>query len=436
MFYTVDENADVPIMLLDTHIGMDSEDGMGIDGSLFQRELLQLDNLGKKSIEIWINSPGGSVYEGYKIFNAILNTKTPVDTYNVGMAASMAGVIFMAGRRRRAADYALFMTHFPFGSDNDKMLSAMADSLVIMTCAKSGIPEDQMRKMMKVETWMSAEECYSQGICTEPPVSTSVANKKWMPAASGDNKVIWMAAKKVAANLITPNNSHKTTTNMSEYNKVAAKLNLNSQASADAMVEAIDAINQAKFTAESKLISINDTHRANVLEIQNKHQAAIDAEVRKVQEAEAKANDAAAKLTAAETALAAEKTALAAKTKEYDDIKAKYDAMEQAKADAELAAKRTASETMVRGYVVTGRIKDDEKIVAKWVEMGVNDLEGTKAMIEAIPLSVKAPYFQTQVPAAAGAAGGTDVTAALGGTSAMSLAIKNKLRREGKLTIA
>ena len=48
MIYCVDPSADEPILLINKHIGFDEKDGMGIDGALFQQELLMLDALGKK----------------------------------------------------------------------------------------------------------------------------------------------------------------------------------------------------------------------------------------------------------------------------------------------------------------------------------------------------------------------------------------------------
>ena len=65
--YCVDLSADEPIMLINKHIGFDEKDGPGIDGSLFQEELLRIDAMGKKRIQIWINSPGGKVMDGYNI---------------------------------------------------------------------------------------------------------------------------------------------------------------------------------------------------------------------------------------------------------------------------------------------------------------------------------------------------------------------------------
>ena len=51
MIYCIDPTADEPIFLINKHIGYDKDDGMGIDGSIFQQELLQMDSLGKKRIQ-------------------------------------------------------------------------------------------------------------------------------------------------------------------------------------------------------------------------------------------------------------------------------------------------------------------------------------------------------------------------------------------------
>ena len=74
LLYTQDSTADEPIMLINKHIGYSEKDGQGVDGSLFQEELLYLDSLGKKAIQVWINSPGGSVVDGYNI--CLLYTST------------------------------------------------------------------------------------------------------------------------------------------------------------------------------------------------------------------------------------------------------------------------------------------------------------------------------------------------------------------------
>lgn len=66
-------------------------------------------------INVRINCRGGDVYEGIAIFNAIRNCATPCDTYIDGIAASMGGVIAMAGKKVYMSKYARLMTHKPSG---------------------------------------------------------------------------------------------------------------------------------------------------------------------------------------------------------------------------------------------------------------------------------------------------------------------------------
>lgn len=62
-------------------------------------------------INIHINSPGGSVYHGFPIFNAIASSKKDVHTYNDGLAASMAGLLLLAGKTVHSAKNAILMIH-------------------------------------------------------------------------------------------------------------------------------------------------------------------------------------------------------------------------------------------------------------------------------------------------------------------------------------
>ena len=146
-------------MLINSHLGFDTDDGQGIDSSLFQQELLQLDTLGKKRIQLWINCPGGNVMDGMGMFNAILKTKTPVDTYNTGICASMGGVLFMAGRKRVMNDYASLMMHNPSGGDDKKQMGMMKDSLVTMLSSRaSNITPEEVDYLMEKTSWLNAAE--------------------------------------------------------------------------------------------------------------------------------------------------------------------------------------------------------------------------------------------------------------------------------------
>lgn len=177
-----------PQMLLNDDIGKQS-DGSGIDCELFARTLKTLDQLapekGYKRICIYINSGGGEVENGMTIYDAILNTKIPVDTYVTGRAASMAGVLFQAGRKRYMADYSQLMLHNPSGTDNKKQLKAAKESLVIMLSRHGKITEDKVDALMNRETWILGEEAKDLGLCDEV-IDISKANLK-----NASHKVLW-----------------------------------------------------------------------------------------------------------------------------------------------------------------------------------------------------------------------------------------------------
>jgi ATP-dependent protease ClpP protease subunit len=357
MIYTVDASADEPIMLLNKHIGFDAEDGLGIDGALFQAELLQLDTMGKKRIQVWINSPGGNVMMGYSIFNAILKSNTPVDTYNVGIAASIAGICFMAGRKRVMSDYALLMVHPPSGSDDKKQIDAMAASLVTMLQSKSGIDGQHVKYLMDRTSWLTASECLDKGFCTDIEV-TSDQNRKRMPAMG---TAMYTEANKIM-NSLFPTITNTSNLIQMSLTKVTMRLKLNDAATEDNIVKAIDGIEDRAYKAETEVIALNN----KVTDISNasaKEKKDLEATLDKMK------ND------------------LTAKQKEYDDMKAKFDAMTEDKIKAENAAKELTAKTMVEGMAKIGRIKNDATTVLNWTKLAVADFDGTKKMMEDLPVN-------------------------------------------------
>ena len=65
----------------------------------------------RKAIKLYINSPGGSVVDGFAVIDAILNSTTPVYTINLAMSASMAFLIFIAGHKRYSLAHSEFLMH-------------------------------------------------------------------------------------------------------------------------------------------------------------------------------------------------------------------------------------------------------------------------------------------------------------------------------------
>lgn len=65
----------------------------------------------RKPIRLYINSPGGSVVDGYGVIDAIQSSETPVYTINLALCASMGFLIYLAGAKRYAMPHSEFLMH-------------------------------------------------------------------------------------------------------------------------------------------------------------------------------------------------------------------------------------------------------------------------------------------------------------------------------------
>lgn len=196
--YTQYLDSQKPVMCIDKHVGFDSVDGVGIMGDQFQKELLFLDSIGKDRVEVRITSPGGVILDGMMVYDSIVKTKTPVDTYCGGVAASIAAVIFCAGRERVMRPYAKLMFHNPSGGSGDKELKALKDSLVKMIAPRCGMTEDQVSKMMDRTSWIGAEEALTLGLCTKIDYSDEFSAIN----LSNDVKMAWKESNDFENNIL------------------------------------------------------------------------------------------------------------------------------------------------------------------------------------------------------------------------------------------
>lgn len=329
MQYCIDPTSDEPIMLISTHIGYDEECGMGVDGDLFQRELMYLDSLGKKRIQVWINSVGGRVLAGYNIASAILKSKTPVDTYITGVAASIAGAFFLCGRERVMLDFGLWMCHPVSGDSDDEGAMMMQESIAKMIAAKSGIDMETVSEMMNATTWLNPDQCLEKGIATKIEATHESNKKRIRSMAETTDK--WQEANKITNSILKINT-------MSNLNKVTNKLGLVEGSNEDAILGAIAAM-------ENK-------HNDALAAIENKSKTEKDELAKQIEDS---------------------KNAL-------QTLQDKYDALE------DTAATEKAT-NMVKGFAEAGRIKNEEAEIAKWVNLAKTDFEGTENLIKELPLN-------------------------------------------------
>lgn len=136
----------------------------------------ELQNIKAEAFDLHISSPGGEVFDGLAIYNAILNHKADVTVYIDGLAASAASFIAMAGNKVVIAKNAEMMIHDAMGlvignaSDMTEMittLNRLSDNIASIYADKAGGDTKQWRSLMKSETWYSAQEAVDAGLADE-----------------------------------------------------------------------------------------------------------------------------------------------------------------------------------------------------------------------------------------------------------------------------
>ncbi len=141
-----------------------------------------------KTINLHINSPGGSVWEGTAIYNWLKNHSAAINVSVEGLAASMASIIAMVGNEITINRAAFLMIHDPWVvmTGNSEELRKEADLLekIETTMAgiyaeKSGQDINEIRQWMHEETWFTGEDALSKGLAsrTEDGDAPGVTNQ-------------------------------------------------------------------------------------------------------------------------------------------------------------------------------------------------------------------------------------------------------------------
>jgi ATP-dependent protease ClpP protease subunit len=123
-------------------------------------------------VHVRINSPGGEIIDGSAIANALNRHEGGVTVHIDGLAASMASYIAMSGNPTYMSENALLMIHNPWtlaaGEADDlrkqaDLLDTMKATLVRGYQRKSGMPAEEIGRLMDEETWLTALEATALG---------------------------------------------------------------------------------------------------------------------------------------------------------------------------------------------------------------------------------------------------------------------------------
>ncbi len=156
--------------------------GTGVNdqvANIIQAQLLFLQSTdASKDIQIYINSPGGSVYAGLGIYDTMQFVKPDVATICTGIAASMAAVLLCAGEKgkRSALKHSRVMIHQPMsgtqGQVSDMEIAVretikVKEELYNIISKHSGKSYEQVEKDSDRDYWMKSDEALAYGMIDE-----------------------------------------------------------------------------------------------------------------------------------------------------------------------------------------------------------------------------------------------------------------------------
>lgn len=147
-------------------------DEIGFWGVLAKDFVPQLKAVDASTIHLRINSPGGDVFDGLTMYNALKEHPAKVITHVDGIAASIASIIALAGDEVRMAKNAFYMIHEPWTftignaeqlRKDAEVLEKISGQLVGTYVRQSEGDEDEVKEWMRAETWFTADEAKDAG---------------------------------------------------------------------------------------------------------------------------------------------------------------------------------------------------------------------------------------------------------------------------------
>ena len=145
----------------------------GIDPAVFVKDLGEIT---ASTIHLRVNSPGGSVFDGLAIYNALKQHESKIVAHVDGLAASIASVIIMAADEIRAGENSYIMIHEPWSMvqgtavdmrEEADLLDKVGGTISNVYQKRTGLDAKELTQMMTAgafgETWLTAEEAKEKG---------------------------------------------------------------------------------------------------------------------------------------------------------------------------------------------------------------------------------------------------------------------------------
>lgn len=231
----------------------------GISAADFVRELAEID---ADEITVRINSPGGAVFDGIAILNALRGHPATVTTVVDSIAASIASVIAMGGDRVVMNQNSQMMIHNAWNAvigNADELQKAaddlrrMSSNLASIYAGRAGGTVDEWQARMDAETWYTADEAVAAGLADEVMTASKGDDLLGIARASFDLTKFRFAGREAApaphitpraqippaAKAEAPNGKEHNVPTLNE--RIVEKLGLGADADDDAIIAAFEA---------------------------------------------------------------------------------------------------------------------------------------------------------------------------------------------------
>lgn len=171
-WYKIECRADRVEIVIDGAIGYDFwGDGSATPSKQFIEETMDYRH---KPVDLYLNSPGGDVFQGIAIYNHLASFDD-LTVHVLGLAASIASVIMLAGKDRILHDGSMVMIHNPWSMSSGNAselrkaaddLDKVRDTIVSVYTLRTGLAADDAKRLMDAETWLSTQEAKDYGFAT------------------------------------------------------------------------------------------------------------------------------------------------------------------------------------------------------------------------------------------------------------------------------
>lgn len=197
----------------------------------FNRELIKVST---PILNVRVNSPGGNVFMGYAIYNRLKAFKGTVNTYIDGIAASMASIIVLSGKKIYMAENAMYMIHNPSSPDPkaNELLSKVKAEMIKTYSLRTRITANELDLLLSKETWYNSTDAKNNGFIDEIVPDVFHLSPKALHIAAMSHKAIEVY------------NQYKLIKNQNEMDlqKILSRLKLGAEATEEDILAAIDAL--------------------------------------------------------------------------------------------------------------------------------------------------------------------------------------------------